>query len=434
MTDDGFPSRDELEASQLMLLRRLFVSVIPSNAFQTRKLEAMSSRTLDSLASFFAGVPFTTKSDLVEDHRANPPFGSNLTFPSERYTRFSQTSGTSGEPLRWLDTTESWSWMVDNWAQVFRASGVGQEDRIFFAFSFGPFLGFWTAFEAGVRIGALCLPGGGMSSAARALAILDNRATVLCCTPTYAVRLGEVAREEGLDSTDSPIRTLIIAGEPGAGIPAVRSRIKELWPGAKVRDHHGMTEVGPVTYECPLREGVLHVIESSFIPEVIDPETGAHINPGEEGELVLTNLGRTGSPLIRYRTGDLVHLAKESRCACGRYDMALEGGILARTDDMVVIRGVNLYPAAVEAVVRRFPQIAEFRVLISSANALAEATVQIEPSKECSHPEVLSRELETSLRAAFNLRIPVELVQEGDLPRFELKSRRWVHSEGNLRA
>jgi phenylacetate-CoA ligase len=316
--------------------------------------------------------------------------------------------------------------MVGNWVEVLRSSDVGPEDRIFFAFSFGPFLGFWTAFEAGVRQGCLCLPGGGLSSAARLRAILDNGITVLCCTPTYAIRLAEVAAEESIRLADSRVKAILVAGEPGAGIPATRARIERLWPGARLWDHHGMTETGPVTFECPVQRGVLHVLETGFIPEVIAPETGQAVGPGESGELVLTNLGRVGSPLIRYRTGDLVKRASDTPCACGRYDLALEGGILGRTDDMVIIRGVNLHSTAVEQIVRGFDQVAEYRVEISMAQALPEITIQLEPVADCADAAALAQEIEAALRTAFNLRVPIALVPSGTLPRFELKAKRWV--------
>jgi phenylacetate-CoA ligase len=426
----GFPDRAAIEAGQLAALRAIVAALIPDNRFYTHRLAAAGMADgLASLDAFCACMPFTTKQEVVEDQRVHPPFGTNLTYPLEHYTRFSQTSGTTGAPLRWLDTTDGWGWMVDNWVEVLRASGIGPDDRIFFAFSFGPFLGFWTAFEAGVRQGCLCLPGGGMSSAARLRAILDNGVTVLCCTPTYAVRLGEVAGEESIRLADSRVKAIVVAGEPGAGIPATRARIERLWPGARLWDHHGMTETGPVTFECPVRRGVLHVMEAGFIPEVIAPETGRAVGPGESGELVLTNLGRVGSPLIRYRTGDLVKRAIDTPCACGRYDLALEGGILGRTDDMVVIRGVNLHPTAVEQIVRGFDQVAEYRVEISMAQALPEITLQLEPVPGCADAAALAQEIETALRTAFNLRVPVVLAPSGTLPRFELKAKRWVRGE-----
>jgi phenylacetate-CoA ligase len=423
----GFAGREMIEAGQLASLRAMLAEVVPNNRFYAQKLaEAGLSAEIAGLEEFRACFPFTVTGELAEDQRRHPPYGTNLTYPLDSYTRFSQTSGTTGNPIRWLDTTESWSWMVDNWVQVLQASGLCPGDRIFFAFSFGPFLGFWTAFEAGIRMGCMCLPGGGMSSVARVRSILDNRATALCCTPTYALRLGEVALENGIDLADGQVRTIVVAGEPGAGIPATRDRIEQLWPGAQLKDHHGMTEIGPVTFECPSRCGVLHVMESRFIAEVVHPESGGHVPPGERGELVLTNLGRLGSPLIRYRTGDLVQRAARLPCECGRWDLALEGGILGRTDDMVVIRGVNLYPSAFEEVVRRFERVAEYQVEISRVGAMREVRVQLEPEPDCPDGAALCREVETALRAAWNLRIPVSLAAPGSLPRFEMKSRRWI--------
>ena len=430
-----FPNRAVLASGQFTQLARLLGAILPANPFYARKLgDAGITADLESLEDFFRRVPCTTKAELAADHRANPPYGSNLTFPLYQYTRCHQTSGTSGAPLRWLDTTESWNWMLDNWEIVHRLAGTSHSDTVFFAFSFGPFLGFWTAFESALRLGCLCLPGGGMNTVARLRAIMEERVTVLCCTPTYAIHLAEVAAREGIDLRHSKVKTLVVAGEPGGSVPATRRQLEQLWPHARVFDHHGMTEVGPVTFECPARPGVLHVIESAFIPEVIDPATGAHVGPGQTGELILTNLGRTGSPLLRYRTGDLVkialplanHAAHPHPCACGRHDLALDGGILGRTDDMVVIRGVNIFPSAIEDIIRTCGGVAEYRVHVSRARALAELRVEIEPDAGCLDAASLVRRLEHVFENAFALRVPVQLVAPSTLPRFELKAQRWV--------
>lgn len=265
-----------------------------------------------------------------------------------------------------------------------------------------------------------------MSSAARLGAILDNAATVLCCTPTYALRLAEVAGEERIDLTASKVRRIIVAGEAGGSIPAVRARIEAAWPGARVVDHHGMTETGPVSYGCPALPGVLHVIEPGFIAEVIDPDSGLPVPPGGRGELTLTNLGRVGSPLLRYRTGDLVERAPDAVCPCGSCEMALPGGILARADDMVVVRGLNVYPSAVEEVVRGCEGIAEYRVEIDTGHPLPELRILVEPSPECADVIGLEKRLQTSLRTALGLRIAVTRVSRGELPRFEMKAQRWI--------
>lgn len=439
-----YPDRAAIAAGQLEQLRSLLAELIPANQFYSRKLQSCGV-TFDvaSLQDFSMRFPFTTKHELAQDQLGHPPFGTNLTYPLDRYTRLHQTSGTSGAPLRWLDTPESWDGMVESWMEVYRAAGVRSNDRVFFAFSFGPFIGFWLAFESAARLGCLCIPGGGLSSAARLRAIMSNGATVICCTPTYAIRLGEVALEEKIDLGASLVKKIIVAGEPGGSILATRARIASLWAGARVFDHHGMTEVGPVTYECPTQPGVLHVIESAYFAEIIDPASGKHTTIGQAGELVLTTLGRTGSPLLRYRTGDLVRraasvslaepssagkmpAASSPACACGRHELALEGGILGRTDDMVIVRGVNVYPTAVEEIIRAFEDVAEYRVHITEENALTQMRVEIESTVHCADPATLAARVEKAFEAALVLRVPVITVAPGALPRFEMKAKRWI--------
>jgi phenylacetate-CoA ligase len=438
MTRESSPERRALEAGQLSKLRALLKALVPANSFYAQKLAqaglvtripaspGTAAAELSSLDEFAARMPFTLKSEIVEDQRAHPPYGTNLTHPIERYTRFCQTSGTSGQPLRWLDTAESWSWLLDNWSVVYRAAGVKPADRIFFAFSFGPFLGFWTAFEAATQLGMLAIPGGGLSSEARLQLIHDNRVDVLCCTPTYAIRLGEVAQRDGIDFGAARVRTIIVAGEPGGSIPATRAQIERLWPGARVFDHHGMTEVGPVTYECPEKPGTLCVIESSYFAEVIDPASGEPVAEGATGELVLTTLGRTGSPLLRYRTGDLVKRVFVKTIAQDAPALALEGGILGRSDDMVIVRGVNVFPTALEHIIREHAGIAEYRVEISERDGMGEVSVLIEPAGDCADGAALARKLESALKTALALRIPVSIAPRASLPRFEMKAKRWV--------
>lgn len=423
-----FPRRLTIVNGQIERLRVLLGTILPANRFYAQKFHAAeASRKISSLNQFTEAVPFTTKQELADDQRANPRYGSNLTFPVERYTRCHQTSGTAGAPLYWLDTPESWNRMLASWEQVLRVAGVTAGDRIFFAFAFGPFLGFWLAYEAALRMGCLCLPGGGLSSAARVRAILDHGATILCCTPTYALRLAEVAVEEKLDLSGSRVKTILVAGEPGGSVPATRARIEQLWPGTRVFDHHGMTETGPLTFECPARPGVLHVMENAYVAEIVDPNTGAAVTAQDQGgELVLTTLGRLGSPVVRYRTGDLVKQAFDGICECGRSELALEGGILGRTDDMVVVRGVNVYPSAVEEIIRACGGIAEYQVHVNTSQALTELNLQIEVDPDCRDASEVVQKLQKTFQSVLSLRVVVTNVPRGTLPRFEMKARRWV--------
>jgi phenylacetate-CoA ligase len=413
--------------AQAERLSSLLQAIYGRNAFYTRKLDA--ARLHPAALRFPADLeklPFTTKDELVADQERFPPFGSALTEPLEHYTRYNQTSSTTGRPLRWLDTNESWQWMLECWKAVYAAARVEAGDRILFPFSFGPFLGFWTAFEAGCQIGALCVPAGGMTSQAR-LALIDTlEPRVVCCTPTYALRLAEVAVTTAGSTplASTSVRVLIVAGEAGGSIRSTRDRIEHAW-GARVIDHHGLTEVGPISFECWESPGALHVNEREYICEVIEPGTARAVPDGERGELVVTNLGRAASPLIRYRTGDIV-VRNGAPCRCGRTFARLEGGILSRADDMVTVRGVNVYPSAVEAVVRRFGEVVEYRATVAASGALRELSLEIELAPGVSDWNGIADRIAAALREALGLTVPLRVVGGGVLPRFEMKSRRFV--------
>lgn len=405
----------ELETYQLHRLNQLLVFASQMNGFYREKLKdtRLPLRSLRELER----IPFTTKRELVEDQEEHPPFGRNHTYSVSGYIRYHQTSGTTGKPLKVLDTRESWEWWQNCWLEVLRNCGVTKEDRLFLAFSFGPFIGFWAAYEAGKKAGALVIPGGGQSSKERLFSMMENQATVLLCTPSYALHLAETAKEQGVDICSSSVRKIIVAGEPGGSIPSVRKKIEEAW-GAELYDHTGMTEMGAYGYSCSARNGI-HVNEAEFIAEVIDPDTLRPVKEGETGELVLTNLGRYGYPLIRYRTGDVVRNSC-TPCDCGNPYRFFPEGIIGRSDDMVVIRGVNIFPQSIESVVREFPEVDEFRIVFFNRGEMDQVKVQVEA------PVSLVPRLESLLRNRIGIRIDVETVEKGSLPRSEMKSRRVV--------
>lgn len=415
-----FADRDALERHQRARLAALLAEILPRNQFYANKFDRCD---LDQ----FRRLPFTTKSELVADQTENPPYGTGLTLPRERYTRLHQTSGTStGRPLRWLDTPESWDWMLNCWRQKFAIMQIAPSDRFCFAFSFGPFIGFWTGHEAAIRNGHFVLTLGGMSSAARLRAILDNEISIVGCTPTYALHLAEVARGEKIDLAHSSVRIVIVAGEPGGCIPATRAAIESAW-GARLIDHCGMTETGPMGVECLANPGGMHLLESELIAEVIDSETSKTVSPGTEGELVVTNLGRIGSPLIRYRTGDVVCIDPKP-CSCGLPFVRLEGGILGRTDDMILIRGNNLYPSAIEAVLRDVPGLSEYRVEVDRRDPVTELRITIEPSDDVDGTQVAAH-AKREIRDRLLVRAEIALAAPGTLPRFEMKAKRLVQAE-----
>src|SRR5256884_7311532 len=252
-------SRSLIEEHQLARLQLGLSRILPHNRFYEEKLfKARASSSMDNIDDL-SSFPYTAKQELVADQEFHPLFGSNLTYPLNEYIRLHQTSGTTGRPLKVLDTQESWDWWAECWTSVYQAAGVTRDDIVFLAFSFGPFIGFWSAYEGAKRLGALTVPGGGMDSLQRLRAIQEIGATVLVCTPSYALRLAEVAREHGLDTRASTVRVTIHAGEPGASIPATRQRIEQAW-NARTYDHAGMTEMGAYGFACQVQQG-LHVNE-----------------------------------------------------------------------------------------------------------------------------------------------------------------------------
>ena len=449
VTDDP---RSALRKLQSVKLRRLLTQILPQNPFYTRKFAAAgvdpaSVSGCDDLPL----LPLTTKAELQAaqggPHGPNAP--TYLTYGPERYVRLHQTSGSTGKPIRWLDTRESWDAILQCWQIIYDGAEVSTDDRFFFPFSFGPFIGFWAAFDAAVARGNLCVPGGGLSSAARLRWIVDDQITVLACTPTYALRLAEVARLEGIDIQSSAVRALIVAGEPGGSVSEVCQRLETAW-GARCFDHWGMTEVGPIAFEPRDRPGGLHVIETNCIAEFIDPATGESLEGPGRGELVITTLERLGSPVIRYRTGDVVDVSgdvavrdSKSEQDVGAFDtnsidpltgapfLRLEGGILARTDHMVLIGGNNIYPAAIDAVARQFDDIVEYQAEVVRGPAGNRLRVRVELAPEV--PAGATKAFATRFAGAFQdrffFRPDVEIVEAGSLPRFELKAQRFIIRE-----
>ncbi|MEM9445623.1 MAG: AMP-binding protein [Verrucomicrobiota bacterium] len=415
-----------LQAQQLISLNDLLRQLRETNPFFSKKLkESGVTEDIKSLEGFTEKFPLLKKQDLVDDQKVNPPYGTNLTYPISAYTRFSQTSATSGaKPVVWLDTDKSWAWMVENWVKVYQCAGVSKDDRIFCAFSFGPFLGFWTAYEAAHELGSLVIPGGNMDTLTRIEMVRRHKVSVLCCTPTYAIRFFEIAREQSIGPRQLHLEKVLVAGEPGGSSFAFRKYFAEVAPGIDLIDHYGMTEVGPVAVRDPEYQDTLQIFDHRYLAELIDPETKALIAVSDEaveGELVLTPLGRSATPVLRYCTGDLVRMKKTK----GR--TLLEGGIIGRMDDMVIVRGVNIYPTAIDGVLREFPQLKEYRVTLDKTASLPELLLEVELDGQ--RNEDIAKKMQERFHQVFALRIPVETVPEESLPRFEMKAKRWIIKE-----
>ncbi len=388
------------------------------NPFHRARLEGFDPGAELSLAA----LPTLDKRELIADQAANPPFGTNLTYPLERYTHLWQTSGTTGPPLRVLDTAEDWAWWGELFAHTLTIAGIGPGDRTALPFSFGPHVQFWAAQQGLEEVGALTVALGGMPSVQRLQTIAEVEATAVWCTPSYALRLLEVAVDQRLEGAVESVQKVICTGEPGASLPAVRSRIEEGF-AAQCLDHAGLTEVGPFGYPCPEGHG-LHVLEDEFVCEILDAELQP-VPVGGRGELVVTPLRRTGSPVLRFRTGDVVVNAEES-CPAGHDGRWLPGGIVGRTDDMVVIRGMNVYPSAIAEAVARVSGSGEFRITFySEQSGMDEIKLEVELEEGSG-----ARQLQDAMRQQLGLRVRIVPVAPGVLPRADGKSRRVVDERG----
>jgi phenylacetate-CoA ligase len=388
--------------------------------FQEHGLVLDDIRSLDDLDK----LPFSYKIEFQKDQEENPPFGTNLSEPLKNYVHYHQTTGTTGRPLKWLDTNQSWQWRGKTAAMALYGAGVLPSDIVFFPFAFGPHVAFWGLFEGIRQIGALAIAGGGWSTLQRIESILENNATVICCTPTYALRMAEIADKNALNIKESSVRTMIHAGEPGALIPAIRNKIKATW-GATPFDYPGLTEVGAYAIHCLHQDRSIHVNESEFIVEIIDPDSEKQVAVGEVGEMVLTNLGRSCSPGIRFRTNDLVKL-KECQCQCGRTFRILEGGVLGRSDDMIVLRGMNLFPSKIGEIVEKYTIIGEeYQMVADTKDGIGEFEVRIEFAEGREKEEICST-IKEEIRRQFEIRVKVESVPAGTLPRPDYKSKRFT--------
>ena len=401
--------REKLQEWQLSRLNHLLEQVAPLNSHLSNRLAGLKV-PLQSLYDL-SQIPECNKDDLAAE--VNPSH--LLTYPLDQFVRCHQTSGTRGRPVRVYDTLEDWEWWKHCWQYVLDAAEISSADRAFMAFSFGPFIGFWSAFDALVARHCMVIPGGGMTTLSRLELIKKSEATVLCCTPSYALHMAETATEHHMEPARWKVRKIIVAGEPGGSVPSVREQIESFWH-AKVIDHAGASEVGAWGYSDPANQGI-YLNEAEFIAEFCSLQTGSPAQEGELSEVILTALGRTGFPVIRYRTGDVARPVWKHGGSSNF--VLLQGGLLSRTDDMLIVRGVNIFPSAIEQIVRAFPEVMEYRLIAYRESALDQLKLLVED--RLNQPRRVAEEL----RVRLGVRIEVECVPLGSLPRFEGKGRRF---------
>jgi phenylacetate-CoA ligase len=423
--------RERLEALQVAKLRVQCEWAAARSPWYRRRFaeKRFDPSQIGSLADL-RRLPMLTRDEWMASQFDHPPYGEIPAIGPAGAIRVHTTSGTTGQgPLRALDSRKDWSWIGEMWAYAVWGCGARPSDTAYIAFGYGSFIGFWGLHYAMEKVGVLNVPGGAQSTEARVLQIIDFGATLVASTPTYALRLAQEASTIGVDLKGSAVSRLILSGEPAGSIPQTKALIEDLW-GAKAYDTAGMTEIGTImVFECAHQPGGTHIIEDHVIEEVIDPVSLEPVAYGERGERVVTSFGRGSIPLLRYRTGDLVCKVPASRCACGRGFDIYEGGILGRVDDMKIVRGTNVYPRAVEAIVRDHPEVDEFQIVITREGVRDEITLRVELKGEPGADvwEPIAQSLHRGLAHAHEgLNFRIERAGSGELPRFELKAKRTI--------
>ncbi|MBC8246069.1 MAG: AMP-binding protein [Deltaproteobacteria bacterium] len=421
--------REKLEELQLQRFRERMQYVYDHSPMYRRKydeagIKAADIRSLDDIQN----VPFTVKEELRESQALHPPWGDFICIPPEEGVRVFQTTGTTGIPVKAIMNKADWTThFYEQFMHFMYGYGIKTSDILFVPFGYGLYIAWWGFQAALEQAGVMIVPGGAQSSENRVKNIFDWDATVVCGTPTYLLSLGDTAKRMGMPLVDSAIRIVVAAGEPGANVPATKSAIEELW-GAKCYDDIGSTEITNFGFECVAQKGT-HVTETMFYAECLDPETLKPVATGEIGELVLSNLCTESMPLLRFRLRDLVRFNTEI-CECGRTFLRLDGGILGRSDDMFQFAGVNIFPSAIENLIREVPEFSnEYQIVVPSLVRGKRLKILVEPDTPDISDDRIAQAVKQfieTVKYCITITPEVEITEIGKLPRFELKAKRLI--------
>jgi phenylacetate-CoA ligase len=422
-------SKEELDELVLYKIKNVLNYAQEHSGFYQRKWAKAGFHPNDvqSLKDF-EQVPVTTKEEIREDMEENAPFGSNVCIPRSEVQRIHGTSGTTGKPTVFSFGKDDWERIAEQHARIMWSFGVRPSDLVFIGSPLSLYIGSWGALIGAERLGAQTFPFGAGQTGQTEKAVSwlhEVKPTVFYGTPSYALYLAEKAREKGIDPKEFGFRILFFSGEPGAGIPSTKKKIEETFGGICI-DSGTMAEVTPwmSNSECEHRQGV-HLWQDVVYTEVLDKDTKEIVPYGGEGVPVYTPLERTSQPIIRYWSGDLTTWTDEP-CSCGRVYPRLPRGIYGRIDDMVTVRGVNVYAGLVEDVIRKIDGTAdEFVMIVSRENIMDEVTVQCETTGTRSNEE-LAKEITTNLKKETGVSIHVELLPLGSLERTQFKAKRVI--------
>lgn len=424
--------RERLEELQLKRFKKQMQYVYDRSPMYRRKydeagVEPSDIQTLDDIQK----IPVTLKEELRESQAQHPPWGDFPCIAPEEGVRVFQTTGTTGIPVKVLLNKNDWTvHFYEQFMHFMKGYGIKTSDILFVPFGYGLYIAWWGFQAALEQAGVMIVPGGAQSTQDRVRNVFEWGATVVCGTPTYLLYLGDTADKMGMPLRDSAVRIVVAAGESGANVPSTKKAIEDLW-GARCYDDIGSTEISNFGFECVAQKGT-HVIDTMFLAECLDPETLAPVGPGEIGELVLSNLCTESVPLLRYRMKDLVRFNK-GVCECGRTFLRLDGGILGRSDEMFQFAGVNIFPSAIENLIREVEEFSnEYQLVVPKMGSGRHLKVRVEPATtEISRDKMeqaVRRFIET-VKYRITVTPDVEIVEIGELPRFELKAKRVVREE-----
>ncbi|MCK5310852.1 MAG: phenylacetate--CoA ligase family protein [Desulfobacteraceae bacterium] len=419
--------REKLQHLQLCKFKRIFKWTYENSKFhqalyKTAGIEPGDINSLDDIRK----IPKVEKSMMQTIQNKDPfPYGDALCVPLEEVSIFRQTSGTTGQPVYQPDTWQDWEWWSECWAYILWSQGYRPKDRVFIPFGYNIFVAFWAGHYAAEKLGCEVVPGGVLDTQARLLKIQELSATAMMATPTYILRMADVAKNKlGIDPSKLSIDKITCAGEPGAGIPSTKKRMQNAF-GAKVYDHSGATEIGAWSFECSDQPNGMHVNEAMFLVEIEDIETGKIIDePGKSGKMIVTALDRIAQPCIRFDSKDVIEWDSET-CSCGRTFRLIKGGVQGRADDITKVKGVLLSPAAIEEVVRSIDGLGdEFEIIVDKQGDIDRIKLKVELMPDASK-EQLEEKLKDQLRLKTNLGYLIEYYDYGQLPRYEVKAKRF---------
>lgn len=421
--------RAQLDALHLQRLQALVAYAYEHTPFYRRKFDEAGLKPSDirSLEDFKRKVPITDKSEFIGLQSQHPPYGDTLALPMDLVAHHCETSGTTGIPLAIPYSMYDTVRYGESWVYGYWGLGIRPADTFYFAFGWGNFAGFWSAYWGARRLGCRVISGGGLDTKGHIDAILRMKPTVLVSTPTFALRIAAVAREMGVDLSQSSIHFTYHAGEPGpTALPGMREQIESAW-GAKAGELLGIAEIDAMAPGCPVGDGV-HVNEMNCFTWSMDPVTGAEVGDGDIGENVVTSYANSAQPLLNYRTHDLVRRRSQT-CTCGRTWVKFDGAVLGRTDFMVTVRGTNVYQTAVENILNLVDHVSmHYELVLTHENGNDVMTVRFEPETgvDPSRWEKIAADASDRIHKALHVRLRCEPVAPASLPRFELKTKRIV--------